>query len=359
MLQARLSASTSIYSSSMILFIGLVHFLCLSQPVGSATIKSADSRSDHGITIFSQHGHVQGVRSASQRRSTTNSGCYKYLHEKDGCAYANPTNNCARKISSMAVQLFAMGAPSPASNTSSGTTTIGLSAPSDKALSKRSRNDTSWTSPNTTSFLATESSQVSSKNSSGSSGRIGDNSNLPSKPIEDSICGNYTGEEQMGVCLWSGISDSQSGNSSGWVSSDITANCHKEVILHRSGSNGPLLVARVLEGCSFNTAEPSVGCSQIYITKKVFMALNPNPSELEKGALEDPITWDFVCTSAGNERFPAGMNCSDELLRQVLRQELPEQVNIPDSVRGKTGRTHYPRLSAGQSGSDSVYCSGS
>ncbi|PLW39714.1 hypothetical protein PCASD_09620 [Puccinia coronata f. sp. avenae] len=253
MLQARLSASTSIYSSSMILFIGLVHFLCLSQPVGSATIKSADSRSDHGITIFSQHGHVQGYGGA-----TICDGC-----SESGEQYELRHNH------------------------------YWTVRTSDKALSKRSRNDTSWTSPNTTSFLATESSQVSSKNSSGSSGRIGDNSNLPSKPIEDSICGNYTGEEQMGVCLWSGISDSQSGNSSGWVSSDITANCHKEVILHRSGSNGPLLVARVLEGCSFNTAEPSVGCSQIYITKKVFMALNPNPSELEKGALEDPITWDF------------------------------------------------------------------
>ncbi|KAA1112190.1 hypothetical protein PGTUg99_008708 [Puccinia graminis f. sp. tritici] len=303
MVLAQVSPRTSKYSASMFFASGLVHLLCLSHPIGSASIKLLDSP-DHSIDS-TREGHVRAVKSAAHisRRSDTglspavaNSGCYNYLKEKDGCAYANPTNNCARKMSSMAVQLFAMGPPP--GNTSSHIDQSSL--PSEKALLKRNENQT-WSAPtpkNTTSFLATNS--ILSSNSSSNSSVFLGNTSLPLyNNSESSICGNYDGEEQMGVCLWSGPSSgTPDSNGSGWVSSNITGNCHKEVILQRSGSNSPMIVARVLEGCSFSTEELSTGCSQIYITKKVFMALNPSPTELEKGALEDTITWDF--NSRGN-----------------------------------------------------------
>ncbi|KNZ54803.1 hypothetical protein VP01_2851g4 [Puccinia sorghi] len=150
-------------------------------------------------------------------------------------------------MSSMAVQIFAT---SPAANNVSSNISS-LPAPSGKTYFKRSEEHAS---------------SLPSPNLSGTS-----------------ICEYHAGEEQMGVCLWSGPSNSQGGDAGGWVSS----------ILQRIGSNSPLIVARVLEGCSFNTTQPSIGCSQVYITKEVFMALKPSPSELEKGALEEPITWDL------------------------------------------------------------------
>jgi hypothetical protein len=112
MVLAQVSPLTSRHSASMFFVIGLVHLLCLSPLIGSASIKLLDSP-DHSIDS-TREGHVQAVKSAAHisRRSDTglspsvaNSGCYSYLKEKDGCAYANPTNNCARKMSSMAVQL--------------------------------------------------------------------------------------------------------------------------------------------------------------------------------------------------------------------------------------------------------------
>ncbi|KAI9622460.1 hypothetical protein H4Q26_015139 [Puccinia striiformis f. sp. tritici PST-130] len=272
----------------------------MSRPVGSAKLKLPDSTSNNQLAGSKHDDFDQIVKATPRfRRSITgaveNTGCYSYLNQKNGCAYANPTNNCARKMSSIAVRLFAM---SPQASNSSDTNQS--SASTEKTLSKRSENQTSWAPApmNTTSLLATLNSSVASNSSSTTSGS---KSIPPSELSESNICGDYDGEEQMGVCLWSGpSSDSQYGNESGWVSSDIKRNCHKEVILQRTGSASPLIVARVLEGCNFNTADLSIGCSQIYVTKKVFMALNPNPSELEQGALQDPITWDFVIV----EDFP-------------------------------------------------------
>ncbi|KNZ54800.1 hypothetical protein VP01_2851g1 [Puccinia sorghi] len=95
------------------LLLGLGHLLCVFQPVGSATLKSLSDHSKHQSTVSTQEGyvlevgksasHVRGITSPSQY--VANSGCYTYLQEKDGCVYANPTNNCARKMSSMAVQI--------------------------------------------------------------------------------------------------------------------------------------------------------------------------------------------------------------------------------------------------------------
>ncbi|POV98376.1 hypothetical protein PSHT_14048, partial [Puccinia striiformis] len=239
---------------------------------------------------------------------------------KNGCAYANPTNNCARKMSSIAVRLFAM---SPQASNSSDTNQS--SASTEKTLSKRSENQTSWAPApmNTTSLLATLNSSVTSNSSSTTSGS---KSIPPSEISESNICGDYDGEEQMGVCLWSGpSSDSQYGNESGWVSSDIKRNCHKEVILQ---------LARVLEGCNFNTADLSIGCSQIYVTKKVFMALNPNPSELEQGALQDPITWDFVIV----EDFPCDLEVGI-LARRSFIGHLPRAFNTLLKPCGKDARS--------------------
>ncbi|KAI7950956.1 hypothetical protein MJO29_009630, partial [Puccinia striiformis f. sp. tritici] len=278
-----LQSIRSNYLNSMFFFAALVQFLCMSRPVGSAKLKLPDSTSNNQLAGSKHDDFDQIVKATPRfRRSITgaveNTGCYSYLNQKNGCAYANPTNNCARKMSSIAVRLFAM---SPQASNSSDTNQS--SASTEKTLSKRSENQTSWAPApmNTTSLLATLNSSVASNSSSTTSGS---KSIPPSELSESNICGDYDGEEQMGVCLWSGpSSDSQYGNESGWVSS----------ILQRTGSASPLIVARVLEGCNFNTADLSIGCSQIYVTKKVFMALNPNPSELEQGALQDPITWDL------------------------------------------------------------------
>lgn len=280
----------------MLVLLGLGHLLCVFQPVGSATLKSLSDHSKHQSTVSTQEGyvlevgksasHVRGITSPSQY--VANSGCYTYLQEKDGCVYANPTNNCARKMSSMAVQIFAT---SPAANNVSSNISS-LPAPSGKTYFKRSEEHAS------SSATPPSISPAEFNSPSGSSGLL-ENISLPSPNLSGtSICEYHAGEEQMGVCLWSGPSNSQGGDAGGWVSSDFTANCNKEVILQRIGSNSPLIVARVLEGCSFNTTQPSIGCSQVYITKEVFMALKPSPSELEKGALEEPITWDF--NSRGN-----------------------------------------------------------
>ncbi|POW04375.1 hypothetical protein PSTT_10421, partial [Puccinia striiformis] len=321
-----LQSIRSNYLNSMFFFAALVQFLCMSRPVGSAKLKLPDSTSNNQLAGSKHDDFDQIVKATPRfRRSITgaveNTGCYSYLNQKNGCAYANPTNNCARKMSSIAVRLFAM---SPQASNSSDTNQS--SASTEKTLSKRSENQTSWAPApmNTTSLLATLNSSVASNSSSttsGSKSHVYISSSFQHKaqknkvahylcmsfclaflpPSLAKICGDYDGEEQMGVCLWSGpSSDSQYGNESGWVSSDIKRNCHKEVILQRTGSASPLIVARVLEGCNFNTADLSIGCSQIYVTKKVFMALNPNPSELEQGALQDPITWDFVIV----EDFP-------------------------------------------------------
>ena len=98
----------------MLVLIGLVHLFYVLRPVDSATLKSLSGHSKHQSTLSTQEGYVlEVVKSAPQTRrsitsppkSVANSGCYTYLQEKDGCVYANPTNNCARKMSSMAVQM--------------------------------------------------------------------------------------------------------------------------------------------------------------------------------------------------------------------------------------------------------------
>ncbi|OAV98516.1 hypothetical protein PTTG_25574 [Puccinia triticina 1-1 BBBD Race 1] len=127
-------------------------------------------------------------------------------------------------MSSMAVQLFAMGPP--AGNMSSN---IGQS--SAPTLSKRSENKTASppTPKNIKEVPATGNFPASSNSSSNSSGVLGNAGPYPSNfdesgltPSWVQICGTYDGDEQMGVCLWSGpSSDVQGGHMSGWYSSAV------------------------------------------------------------------------------------------------------------------------------------------
>ncbi|EGF98092.1 uncharacterized protein MELLADRAFT_96159 [Melampsora larici-populina 98AG31] len=118
-----------------------------------------------------------------------------------------------------------------------------------------------------------------------------------SSSTTEGICGTYNTETDLGVCLWSGSdTDGKDISKSGWVSSAITTNCGREVAVLRTGLTKPV-VLKVIDGCNFATTTADVGCSQIYLTKMAFKALNPTAEENSSGFFKDALVWDFLAVS--------------------------------------------------------------
>ncbi|KAH9817825.1 hypothetical protein DFH28DRAFT_888799 [Melampsora americana] len=122
---------------------------------------------------------------------------------------------------------------------------------------------------------------------------------LISPPIHSyskGICGEYDGEAEYAVCLWSGSDDKgRDVSKSGWLNTAITKNCGKRVKVSRPGS--PFIIARVMDGCSFEVKDPSIGCNQIFLSKQVFLSMKPTRKELITGTLEGGVIWDFLSSS--------------------------------------------------------------
>ncbi|KAI8457389.1 hypothetical protein BY996DRAFT_6411682 [Phakopsora pachyrhizi] len=112
----------------------------------------------------------------------------------------------------------------------------------------------------------------------------------PSSPSSNGfnslICGEYNSETELGVCVWGGSRPSPDAKESGWLG----------VLLQRTGVSTPPLKAQVLDGCSFGTEEKGFGCSQLFLTRKTFMALNPSQEEIQAGYLNGSLTWDLSVT---------------------------------------------------------------
>ncbi|KAH9821218.1 hypothetical protein DFH28DRAFT_583272 [Melampsora americana] len=111
---------------------------------------------------------------------------------------------------------------------------------------------------------------------------------------QDAICKPYDSETEIGICLWSGLD--QTGNDrkqSGWISASAAENCGKEIIFARTGSTAKPIVGKLLDGCQLEATTLSAGCSQVFLTKKAFLALNPTAEEIASETLNGTLTWDF------------------------------------------------------------------
>ncbi|MBW0533189.1 hypothetical protein O181_072904 [Austropuccinia psidii MF-1] len=106
------------------------------------------------------------------------------------------------------------------------------------------------------------------------------------------ICGDYDGNAQEGVCLWSGPSNSGADPATaGWLNGAARGNCGKRLYVQRQGVANPVFL-NVVDGCSFDTVDPSMGCYQIAFTNKTFWALNPTIDEVAAQGFFN-ITWNF------------------------------------------------------------------
>ncbi|PLW21154.1 hypothetical protein PCANC_00472 [Puccinia coronata f. sp. avenae] len=184
---------------------------------------------------------------------TTHTTCYNYFLKKDGCVNSanDPKIRCEPKPYSGGVPAFSM---SGGSKTKRGVETT---------ISLIKRYDT--TQPSF--FLA-----------SGTGN-----------------CGYYDTNTQDGACLWSGPEQNNpTVESAGWLNSQKTSNCHKELYigLKEEGAAGTKY-APVLDGCSFGTTDPAVGCFQIGVTLQLFKKFNPTPAENMAGKITRTIVWDF------------------------------------------------------------------
>ncbi|KAI7957665.1 hypothetical protein MJO29_005882, partial [Puccinia striiformis f. sp. tritici] len=107
-------------------------------------------------------------------------------------------------------------------------------------------------------------------------------------------CGLYTSTDEIGVCVWSGAEQSNpTAETAGWVNSLKTSNCGKRIYVHRTGKPETVQYAKVLDGCSFNTTELDIGCTQIGLSIKLFAKFNPSDKETADQLLYGGLTWDF------------------------------------------------------------------
>ncbi|KAI8455623.1 hypothetical protein BY996DRAFT_6413032 [Phakopsora pachyrhizi] len=117
------------------------------------------------------------------------------------------------------------------------------------------------------------------------------------------ICGAYNSDNQIGVCLYSGIDKTgQDPSKSGWLSGSAVQNCQAEVYLFKKirmnseifrPSNPQLkITAKVVDGCELESNNFNSGCQNIFITKALFNALRPNRKENDQGHI-DTLSWSF------------------------------------------------------------------
>ncbi|EGF99406.1 uncharacterized protein MELLADRAFT_94651 [Melampsora larici-populina 98AG31] len=115
-----------------------------------------------------------------------------------------------------------------------------------------------------------------------------------SRSSNPKICKPYDSETEIGLCLWSGVDQTgKDRKQSGWISASAVENCGKEIIFTRTGSTTQPIVGKLLDGCQLEATTPSAGCSQVWLTKKAFMALNPSAEEIASETLNGTLTWDF------------------------------------------------------------------
>ncbi|CAH7690319.1 expressed protein [Phakopsora pachyrhizi] len=245
----------------------------------------------------------------------SSTGCFNYFNSKDGCVSANGKNNCRPKVSTAVVHQFSAsdpeilgntGAPQPALGPNAltpPTTNGGLSPGTPNTVSlpnaallqaSLSANPALKTLRRRQNPLVSTSSSKATTSSTPSQKALGSQSNNltpltsaanSSASTSGGICGNYNSDADLAVCLWSGSDPTGSDSKqSGWLNT----------ILQRTGSNLPPIIARVADGCNFDTKSPAVGCSQIYLSKKAFMALNPSPEEITAEILKGSVTWDLL-----------------------------------------------------------------
>jgi len=105
-------------------------------------------------------------------------------------------------------------------------------------------------------------------------------------------CQFYNTTSDMGVCLWSGPQSNVSAASAGWLNSQLTQNCRKQVWIQRQGQPATVKYVPILDSCGFNTDAPEIGCFQVFVTKALFDAFNATDEENAAGALMN-LSWDF------------------------------------------------------------------
>ncbi|KAI8457397.1 hypothetical protein BY996DRAFT_6913445 [Phakopsora pachyrhizi] len=235
------------------------------------------------------------------------SGCFNYFNKKDGCVSVSATNNCRPKMTNITIEQFGNDEP-PAPQVGSG---LGGKL-AQKATSPTTANGKIFArqipnilNPN---LISQQNSFEAKKKVNQSLPKVQSDGALPGSinvgsgslldPVNggtgDGICGKYNSDTELGVCLWSGEDTTgQDPAKSGWLNSALTDNCKKLVAVYRSEAQQPI-VAKVLDGCDFRTTKASFGCSQIYLTKKAFMALNPSKEDLNNGFFRDSLMWDFI-----------------------------------------------------------------
>ncbi|CAH7667081.1 expressed protein [Phakopsora pachyrhizi] len=107
------------------------------------------------------------------------------------------------------------------------------------------------------------------------------------------ICGAYNSDNQIGVCLYSGIDKTgQDPSKSGWLSGSAVQNCQAEVEIFRPSNPQLKITAKVVDGCELESNNFNSGCQNIFITKALFNALRPNRKENDQGHI-DTLSWSF------------------------------------------------------------------
>ncbi|KAG0148764.1 hypothetical protein CROQUDRAFT_714297 [Cronartium quercuum f. sp. fusiforme G11] len=111
------------------------------------------------------------------------------------------------------------------------------------------------------------------------------------KPLQ--TCGPYDSNQELGVCLWSGIDgDSKDPGKTGWLGKTLTGNCGKTLFVQRAGQPETMIFAKVVDSCAFPITDHGIGCAQIFLTKKAFDLMKPTQEELQNGAITN-LVWDF------------------------------------------------------------------
>ncbi|CAH7689846.1 expressed protein [Phakopsora pachyrhizi] len=238
------------------------------------------------------------ARQIEQAQKPIQSGCYNFFMEKSRCVMEKDGNACQakRQLNSNSFQSKSpftnqnlAGAPSinqanlaPAlkSNLQNVPSTSGNKSKSDNnGLSNELRNQASAVGSSNDKAAGKPFNQLAQPSSPSSNG-------FNSLVKSTGICGEYNSETELGVCVWGGSRPSPDAKESGWLG----------VLLQRTGVSTPPLKAQVLDGCSFGTEEKGFGCSQLFLTRKTFMALNPSQEEIQAGYLNGSLTWDLSVT---------------------------------------------------------------
>ncbi|CAH7689275.1 expressed protein [Phakopsora pachyrhizi] len=231
------------------------------------------------------------------------SGCFNYFNKKDGCVSVSATNNCRPKMTNITIEQ--------------------VSYPLTIDLFRRFNNLSNYTSvsfrqqfgndeppaPQVGSGLggklaqkATSPTTANGKNSFEAKKKV--NQSLPKVQSDGTLPGS------INVGSGSLLDPVNGGTGDGVFAYGVVKIQLVKTRPRADGSTPPLqiiakssfyrseaqqpIVAKVLDGCDFRTTKASFGCSQIYLTKKAFMALNPSKEDLNNGFFRDSLMWDFI-----------------------------------------------------------------